>query len=714
MTSSEPQTKVPSPGNAKNDSGHISNRVILTVKEMLVHNGYSWEGLLTQAGYPSDLGADKKGYVTWEEYARFCDEVNQLVGGLEEVRRISLKWGVGPQMLPVHRLLRVCVSAEQLYQLFCLLTLSLSFRNLFESDVESEAETKTLRVSIRIMPGYRGSLVWFTSAQGVLAGFPKALGYPMAQVEVVEMSEFHGVYRITPPEMKTLWNRLVGFAQIPLRVFHANQVVAAQESTVRARYLELEERRRELDTVLASAADGIAIVSNEVIRYANPSLARLLEVEAPELLVGRSSLGWASPEVEQELRAWALEDDGKRSAERREFPILTTKGQERLVSVAPPSRVNWQNQEAVLWMVADIGERRQIELAAAEATEKEQRRIADDLHDGLGQEMTAIALQLKVLEGQLAAKGVEQSSRICQLVDLTTRAARHARDIAHGLSPRIVVEQGLVQSLRWLGVHTADLFGMEISIESEVPDERLRASLSVARALAIYRAMQEAVSNARRHGHAKTFSVWITSGEGKLAVRFRDDGVGLNEVKGGSRGMGLKILEQRMARESGSVRIQNRTDGTRGTEVLLEVPWRAGVNNLDPVVDRSRVATRGHGGKLRTVGVIDDHRIVREGVAALLESNGRYVVEIKAGSLEEFDVAARNVDIVIVDLMLGEASGLDAIRSLKSRTPSPRLVAFSMGAEELFRGPAISAGASAFVSKHASPDEIVAALDLLE
>ncbi|WP_404420694.1 response regulator [Nibricoccus sp. IMCC34717] len=542
---------------------------------------------------------------------------------------------------------------------------------------------------------------------------PQLIGYPRARVVDEEVTPRSSRHRVYPPEFKTLRNRLTSLFEAPMRVRETADLLTEHGENLRARYAEIEARRKELEAIIQASADGIVIVRQGVVCFANPAFGRLVSAPLGSDLRGRRSSDWLQMEDIGVLREWAQKNTPP--VERREVKLATDRGDMVWVDLSAPRSIEWSGEVCTLWMLRPVRSERAIDLAAAEAAEREQRRIADDLHDGLGQEMTGIAIQLKLLEGQLARQGLGEAARVAQLVQLTSQAARHARDIAHGLSPRIVVEQGLVAALNWLAAHATDLFGMQVSVESTVDDAALRKTFPVQRALAVYRAMQEVVSNARRHGRADSLTVRIAADGQELSVVFTDSGVGLSAVtQERPAGMGLKILEQRMAKEGGSVRIFERTDGTSGTVVALRLPWvSTGKETPGAPAQLANTASTTHSERLQRVAIIDDHPVVREGVATLVESSGRFAVVLKTGSVDEFLSHAEPFDIAVVDLMLGALSGLDVIRQLRSRTPSVAIVAYSMGATELYRSAALEAGASAFVTKDALPEELLGCLDSL-
>jgi two-component system, NarL family, invasion response regulator UvrY len=115
----------------------------------------------------------------------------------------------------------------------------------------------------------------------------------------------------------------------------------------------------------------------------------------------------------------------------------------------------------------------------------------------------------------------------------------------------------------------------------------------------------------------------------------------------------------------------------------------------------------------RRILIVDDHPVVRQGYRRLIEADGRYRVEAEAGSAREAYAAYRAVtpDLVLMDLSLPGASGIEATRHLCSYDPRARILVFTMHQGAAFAMKAIEAGACGYVTKSSDPTELIAALD---
>ena len=193
------------------------------------------------------------------------------------------------------------------------------------------------------------------------------------------------------------------------------------------------------------------------------------------------------------------------------------------------------------------------------AQDDERRRIARELHDGLGQELTLVKLLVDSLHSP-DARAVEASSAI-------EAALQQIRSISHLLHPPLLDELGLESAVRWYVQGLTRRSGIETSLELE-PAEFPRLSSAIENA--VYRIIQEALTNVFRHSGAKNACVTLKSGEGFVAVSVRDDGRGIPDdiaaFKPGSVGVGVGGMRQRVKEFGGELKLMNADPGT-----LLEV-----------------------------------------------------------------------------------------------------------------------------------------------
>ncbi len=170
----------------------------------------------------------------------------------------------------------------------------------------------------------------------------------------------------------------------------------------------------------------------------------------------------------------------------------------------------------------DITEREQLEKALLNISAREQRRIGQDLHDGLGQHLTGIAFMAKVHEEKLARTNAADAADAAKIVRLVNEAVHKTRELARGLFPVMSDAQGLMSGLQLWAGEVEDVFGVSCKFECDSPV--LIHDIAVATHL--YHIAQEAVNNAIKHGQARNVLVRLTAENGYGTLLIADDGVG--------------------------------------------------------------------------------------------------------------------------------------------------------------------------------------------
>jgi PAS domain S-box-containing protein len=201
--------------------------------------------------------------------------------------------------------------------------------------------------------------------------------------------------------------------------------------------------------------------------------------------------------------------------------------------------------------------------------DEERRRIAREIHDGLGQELAAAKM---ILDGVLAKDAAPSKQRAAidasQLMD---RAIQQVRSISHLLHPPLLDEVGLVSALRWFLEGLSERSGIDLRLEVDPPDlARLKSELETA----IFRIVQEALTNMFRHSGARNGVVSLIDKDGSILVTVRDDGKGIEEqvilLRPESVGVGIGGMRQRVNELGGSLRLANANPGTI-VEVVIPV-----------------------------------------------------------------------------------------------------------------------------------------------
>ena len=188
-------------------------------------------------------------------------------------------------------------------------------------------------------------------------------------------------------------------------------------------------------------------------------------------------------------------------------------------------------------IVRDITERKRLEKEILEISDNEQKRIGQDLHDGLGQHLAGLELMSEVLQQKLLAKKSSEADRAQQITTHVREAIQQARLLARGLSPFFLESEGITSALRHLAANSEKLF----RIRCEFSTNERGLSLDHAAGTHLYRIAQEAVSNGVRHGQGEAHQNKPRCGAGQKIITLcvKDFGVGLADKGRGQRGHGF-------------------------------------------------------------------------------------------------------------------------------------------------------------------------------
>jgi signal transduction histidine kinase len=198
----------------------------------------------------------------------------------------------------------------------------------------------------------------------------------------------------------------------------------------------------------------------------------------------------------------------------------------------------------------------------------ERRRIARELHDGLGQELAAAKMMMDgIVEKKSAQSNRRAATEASETID---RAIQQVRSLSHLLHPPLLDEVGLLSALQWYLDGLTKRSGIETSLDVQ-PREFPR--LTVELETAIFRIIQEALTNVYRHSGAQKAWVTLIQHEKRVVVKIQDDGKGIEhpiaELHPGSIGIGIGGMSQRAKEFGGKLRLLN---ADPGTVVQVEIP----------------------------------------------------------------------------------------------------------------------------------------------
>jgi PAS domain S-box-containing protein len=286
---------------------------------------------------------------------------------------------------------------------------------------------------------------------------------------------------------------------------------------------------------------------------------------------------WELFVVPEELEAVKGVFDRLRSGQflsRHENYWLTREGDRRLVAWSNSALADEEGSVDYLISIGiDVTERRRLEQEILKISEMEQRRIGQDLHDGLCQHLAATELMTEILEQKLARKSKTDAARVAEVARQVREAILQTRLLARGLSPVVLESEGLMSALQELADYTERMF--RVSCQFHCPAPVLIHNHATATHL--YRIAQEAVSNAIRHGKAKRIVISLERAAEPITLEVRDDGVGLPLDLSKAKGMGLRIMQYRATMIGGLLTVQNALE--TGTRVICSIQNLTGIKD---------------------------------------------------------------------------------------------------------------------------------------
>ena len=331
----------------------------------------------------------------------------------------------------------------------------------------------------------------------------------------------------------------------------------------------IQDREERLRAILETAVEGIITIDQHgIVESMNAAAERIFGYSASEIIGQNISLLMPSPHreahdgyIENYIRTGRAKiiGVGREVAGRRKdgtiFPMD--------LSV---SEVKLATGRMFTGFVRDITERKRLEREILEISDREQRRIGQDLHDGLCQHLAGIELMSQVLAKKLAPTSKARARQGMEIAEHVREAITHTRSLARGLSPVTIESEGLTSALLELATNTEKIFHVQCRCEFDeavaIPDHAVATHL--------FRIAQEAVSNAIRHGRPQGIVITLRNFKRRIKLDISDNGNGLRKQSANQKGMGLRIMQSRASMIGGTMAIKSNAAG--GVSVTCAIP----------------------------------------------------------------------------------------------------------------------------------------------
>jgi len=335
-----------------------------------------------------------------------------------------------------------------------------------------------------------------------------------------------------------------------------------------------------LDNILRNMFDSLVVTDSKlIIRSVNKSLSTLtaydesiIEGKPLSILFGDDSI---SIDNETNLETW------KKLIENKNFLIHSSgKRISALISCAVLKSEN-DNSEGLVIVGHDLTVKNEIEykleqsrkqrqIDINEAQEEERMRIATDLHDGLGQMLTAISYSTQEFQNIETIDNSKKEKLINKIQDQITIAIKESKNLAHNLIPIILKDFGLIVAIRNLIEKANEISNISFSFNAYDYNERINPKLEKA----LYRICQESLNNIIKHSKATEVNYQIFKQDGLIVLVVDDNGIGFDVHKYNNqldKGIGLISMRERVQSFGGVITIDSQPGV--GTEVLVEIPY---------------------------------------------------------------------------------------------------------------------------------------------
>jgi PAS domain S-box-containing protein len=213
---------------------------------------------------------------------------------------------------------------------------------------------------------------------------------------------------------------------------------------------------------------------------------------------------------------------------------------------------------------------RALAMRLAEAEESERQRLARELHDQVGQNLTALGINLNILRTQISEEAMPLlHSRLDDSLGLVEQTTERIRSVMADLRPPVLDDYGLVAALRWYGAQLASRVGITVTVQGDELVPRLAAPVENA----LFRIAQEALTNVTKHAQATQTTVAVEVENETVRLVISDDGIGFDPVRvtgpDGQRGWGMLTMAERAEAVGSRFRVESHP--SQGTQVIVEV-----------------------------------------------------------------------------------------------------------------------------------------------
>lgn len=332
--------------------------------------------------------------------------------------------------------------------------------------------------------------------------------------------------------------------------------VTAREST--AKQLKRSEER--LRAIMDNTSESIIVITNEgLVTDFNPAAESMFGYLADEIIGRNVSTLMPSPYREQHdsYIANSLNTDKSKlgRSNKRELPGLHKSGKVMPLELT----INRVDRMGLFCgIIRDLSEHKALEKEVADICTREQDRIGQDIHDGLGQQLTGLGMMLSSLKRELMRANIPQTEKLDEIIMYLQKAAEDSRTLSRGLAPMSIETLGLEDAIKLLAKDIEKTTGIHCSFESPEPVNISDSTITIQ----IYRIVQEAVNNAAKYANAKNIRITLKNTE-HFELSVSDDGNGFQVSDDTFKGsLGIRIMRYRAGIIGCNMHISTSPQGT--------------------------------------------------------------------------------------------------------------------------------------------------------
>jgi PAS domain S-box-containing protein len=327
--------------------------------------------------------------------------------------------------------------------------------------------------------------------------------------------------------------------------------------------------------IIERMSEGVMLLARDgVIRFVNSALESTLGY-GPGELVGADAhlLSFRARETFDGLLETAFESTANGST-----ALIDLEGRRRDGSLLPMqgrlSQLQLGDTRYLVVVFTDITSRKQLEREVLQMATQVQQRVGGDLHEGLGQQLSGIAMMLQGLKARAVDLAPQLSDELEQVVTLINGAVTRTRLLARGLSPVRASAQGVAEGFEELVNNVLEVYGQRVRLSMDLPPDLNADENSV---MNLFHIAQEAVENSARHAAATDIHISVRATGSDLELQVIDDGVGFepSKVSSAGAGMGLRMMRFRAEMARGYLSIESRPG--HGARLRCRCPARTGI-----------------------------------------------------------------------------------------------------------------------------------------